>query len=131
MKTKEWLEVTDASGVPLYKAEEGHLCQDLLPPEVREGIEHTEAMVDTDENTAPVDPVAEVKLFTPDGPFTWYVVAFYGDDTLYGYVKNTRTPAFSEHGYFSLAELEGLRDVLGLPVERDVFFTPTPLSELR
>jgi hypothetical protein len=35
-----------------------------------------------------------------------------------------------ELGYFRLSELQSVRGNLGLPVERDRFFTPTPLREL-
>jgi hypothetical protein len=35
-----------------------------------------------------------------------------------------------ELGYFSLDELEQLRGPLGLPVERDLYWKPTLLSEL-
>ena len=36
-----------------------------------------------------------------------------------------------ELGYFSMTELLQNRGKLGLPIERDVFFTPCRLSELR
>ena len=35
-----------------------------------------------------------------------------------------------ELGYFRLSELQSIRGRLGLPVERDRFFKPTPLREL-
>jgi hypothetical protein len=35
-----------------------------------------------------------------------------------------------ELGYFRLSELQTVHGTLGLPVERDKFFTPTPLREL-
>ena len=35
-----------------------------------------------------------------------------------------------ELGYFSLAELQSVRGPLGLRVERDLYFTPTPMSGL-
>ncbi|EHP30588.1 hypothetical protein SMGD1_2065 [Sulfurimonas gotlandica GD1] len=37
----------------------------------------------------------------------------------------------SELGYFNLDELESVRSVLGLPVERDLHFTPTLLSVVK
>jgi hypothetical protein len=37
---------------------------------------------------------------------------------------------FPELGYFSLSELQSIRGAFGLPVERDMYFTPTPLSEI-
>jgi hypothetical protein len=33
-----------------------------------------------------------------------------------------------ELGYFSLDELEAVRGPMGLPIERDLYFTPCPLS---
>ena len=36
-----------------------------------------------------------------------------------------------EAGYFSLAELEATRGVLGLPVERDRYFKPTTIAKIR
>ena len=39
-------------------------------------------------------------------------------------------PKVAELGSSSLSELESLRGPLGLPVERDASFSPTPLREL-
>jgi len=36
-----------------------------------------------------------------------------------------------ELGYFSVAEIQQARGPLGLQVERDLYFSPTPLSELQ
>lgn len=72
------------------------------------------------------DPIAQVKFFTPDGEWTWFVVEFDGDDTFFGLVKGFE----DELGYFSLSELQEIRGRLGLPVERDLSFEPTPLSRL-
>jgi len=36
-----------------------------------------------------------------------------------------------ELGYFSLSELTGIRGAFGLPVERDLSFEPTRLSEVK
>ena len=69
---------------------------------------------------------AYVKFFTPDAHWTWYAVEYDGDDTFFGFV----TGGCPELGYFSLSELQQIRGCLGLPVERDKFFTPTPLQEL-
>jgi hypothetical protein len=68
-----------------------------------------------------------VKLFTPDGQWTWYGIEFDGKDIFFGYVKGFE----AELGYFSLKELEGVRGHLGLPVERDKWFKPTKLSEVK
>lgn len=36
----------------------------------------------------------------------------------------------AELGYFALSELESLRGPWGLPIERDLFFTPCKRSEI-
>ena len=73
------------------------------------------------------DPKAVVKFFTPDSNWTWYAMEFDGDDTFFGLVDGME----KELGYFSLSEIESLRGAFGLPVERDQWFKPTPLSELK
>jgi len=72
------------------------------------------------------DPIAQVKFFTPDAGWTWYATEFDGEDIFFGLVVGLAT----EMGYFSLSELQSVRGSLGLPVERDLYFKPTPVSEL-
>jgi hypothetical protein len=36
----------------------------------------------------------------------------------------------SEWGYFVLSELQAAKGPLGLPIERDLYFKPTPMSRL-
>ena len=38
---------------------------------------------------------------------------------------------FPELGYFSLSELKNNRGKLGCSIERDLYFLPKPLSEIR
>ena len=73
------------------------------------------------------DPLAYVKFFTPDSSWYWYVVEFDGQDECYGLTFGP----YVELGYWSLAELEALRGPWGLPVERDLAFKPTRLSEIK
>tara|TARA_Y100000310_G_scaffold186420_1_gene186580 strand:- start:1257 stop:1547 length:291 start_codon:yes stop_codon:yes gene_type:complete len=73
------------------------------------------------------DPNAIVKFFTPDGNWTWYAMEFDGDDTFFGLVDGFE----KELGYFSLSEIKSVRGAFGLPVERDQWFKPTPLSEIK
>jgi len=79
-----------------------------------------------------------VKFFTPDSSFTWYAVsasrnltdglgAFPDDVQFYGLVQNSR---IKELGYFWLSELLSVRGSYGLPVERDLYWTPVPLADL-
>jgi hypothetical protein len=70
--------------------------------------------------------LAQVKFFTPDSGWTWYAAEFDGHDLFFGLVSGECT----ELGYFSLAELQAIRGKLGLLVERDRYFRPTPLEEL-
>jgi DUF2958 family protein len=72
------------------------------------------------------DALAIVKFFTPDSSWTWYASEFDGEDLFFGLAVGVEP----ELGYFSLSELQAVRGKLGLPVERDRFFTPTPLREL-
>ncbi len=73
------------------------------------------------------DPTAVVKFFTPDSSWTWFATEFDGEDTFFGAVSG----AVFELGYFSLSELQELRGPFGLAVERDLYFKPTPLSQIR
>jgi hypothetical protein len=73
-----------------------------------------------------LDAIVYVKFFTPDAHWSWYATEFDGEDIFFGFVRGD----YPEFGTFSLSELEQLRGGLGLPVERDRFFKPTPLREL-
>ncbi len=74
------------------------------------------------------DPTVQLKLFTPDGHFTWYATEYDPKSRMFfGLVSGHE----EELGYFSLTELESVRGLMGLPVERDMYFTPKPLSECR
>ncbi|MCC5654625.1 DUF2958 domain-containing protein [Nostoc sp. XA013] len=73
------------------------------------------------------DAIVYVKFFTPSGNWTWYVTEFDGEDTFFGLVQGFE----EELGYFSLNELQEYRGALGIGIERDFHFKPTPLSQLR
>ncbi len=73
------------------------------------------------------DPTVHAKFFTPDSNWTWYVLEFDGEDIFFGLVVGFET----ELGYFSLSELESVRGPWGLPIERDLYFEPQPLSVVR
>lgn len=76
-----------------------------------------------------MDAIAHVKLFG-SGRWTWYVTEFDGEDTMFGYVLSGLGQDCDELGYFSLAELESLSfPPFGLPIERDLHFTPCTLRE--
>ena len=75
------------------------------------------------------DPLCLIKLFTPDSNWTWYIIECSHNDhsTCFGYVMGLE----DELGYFSLLEIESIRGKLGLRVEVDSSFTPTPLSTVK
>jgi len=91
------------------------------------------------------DPMVECKFFDPVGSWTWYATegspvdedGYYDTDkekvdyVFFGYVVGF----VPELGYFSLNELktakEGMRGLRALPIERDVWFAPKRLSEIR
>ena len=73
-----------------------------------------------------LDAKALVKFFTPDSNWTWYASEFDGEDILFGLVSGFEV----ELGYFSLSELDAVRGPLGLPIERDLHFTPQTLKTL-
>jgi hypothetical protein len=72
------------------------------------------------------DPIIFLKLFTPHSNHTWYITEGLAEDDdfiLFGFCF-----AFEgEWGYTSLRELESL----GPLVERDLYFTPAPWSEVK
>ncbi|QLE46352.1 DUF2958 domain-containing protein (plasmid) [Nostoc sp. C052] len=74
------------------------------------------------------DPIVYVKFFTPDSNFTWYATEFDGEDKFFGLVQQGQ---FEELGYFLLSELSNNRGPSGLTIERDLYFTPKPLSQVR
>lgn len=98
------------------------------------------------------DPAVVCKFFLPATHWTWYVIegstrepagCGWGegsahrplteydparDDVLFfGYVVGD----YPELGYFTLSELAGLRGPFGLSVERDVYFEPCRLSDVK
>jgi hypothetical protein len=70
---------------------------------------------------------ALVKFFTPDSHWTWYASEFDGKDIFFGLVAGDEI----ELGYFSLSELEQALGPLGLAIDRDRYFSPKTLQELR
>jgi len=81
------------------------------------------------------DPMVVAKFFTPDANWTWYVIEGSPEQTVqsdddyifFGLVVGLET----ELGNFALSDLQKVRGKLGLPIERDMYWTPKPLSEVR
>ena len=95
----------------------------LIPISILENIP------DLYETERSLNPICQVKIFTPDAQWTWYIIEISKEDksTCYGYVVGFE----SELGYFSLKELETIKGSLGLRVERDISFSPTALEIIR
>jgi|SRR5205809_4984308 len=76
------------------------------------------------------DPIVHIKFFTPDSQWTWYVTEGSeeeGDFRFFGYVVGLER----EWGYFLLSDLSSARGPLGLAIERDLSFSPTPFSKVK
>ena len=72
------------------------------------------------------DPIVHVKFFTPDSSWTWFLTEYDPDRRLcFGLVDGLER----ELGYFSLEEIESVKGPLGLPIERDLYWKPKPLSQ--
>jgi len=87
--------------------------------------------------------IVYAKLFTPWTSWTWYILewqpqwdrattgqVFY-DIFIYCWTINSADPGNAELGYTAISELKGLEGFGGLKVERDVYFDPTPLKEVK
>lgn len=73
------------------------------------------------------DRVVYAKFFTPIGNWTWYALEYDSESReFFGLVSGHET----EFGYFGLDELEGLRLMYGLSVERDLYFSPTKIGDI-
>jgi hypothetical protein len=76
-----------------------------------------------------IDPYPVVKLFTPDASCTWLLTEVDPMDPDRAFGLDDLGQGFPELGYVSLREMEGLRGLLGLAVERDRHFSADkPLS---
>jgi hypothetical protein len=93
---------------------------DLMPTDISDQIPPLYATEQVD------DPLARLRWLTPDSTMTWYITEFDPDQRLcFGLVDGHER----ELGYFSLDEIAAIRGPLGLQVERDLYFEPTPLSK--
>ncbi|MCA9903448.1 MAG: DUF2958 domain-containing protein [Anaerolineae bacterium] len=95
---------------------------DLLPGEIRAALPPLYANEEQG-----MQAIAPVKFFTPDSWWTWYPTEFDGNDIMFGLASGLDV----ELGYFSVSELESVRGSLGLPVERDLYYEPKTLAELK
>lgn len=80
------------------------------------------------------DPMVYSKFFDPVGSWTWYATEGEeqdGDFLFFGLVIGFE----SELGYFTLNELKTAKEnasgIQAMPIERDLYFTPCRLSEVK
>jgi Protein of unknown function (DUF2958) len=74
------------------------------------------------------NPMVICKFFCPWNQWTWYCIEFDKEERLFlAYVVGFE----NEIGYVSLDELESIKGPLQMKIERDLFFKPTRLSEIR
>jgi hypothetical protein len=67
-----------------------------------------------------------VKHFHPVGGWTWYATEYDPESgRFFGLVDGLE----AEFGYYTLADLEGI-EVIGLGVERDLYWVPVPVGQL-
>jgi len=107
----------------------GEKQMELLPLDIKEKLPALYAQEQVK------DPMVFVKYFDPTGSWTWYATE--GEETdnndflFFGLVIGFE----AELGYFTLNQLEiakqGLTGLQALPIERDLYFTPCRLSEVK
>jgi len=78
--------------------------------------------------------VVYLRLFSPDSGWTWHLTEgspIMEDDreTDFQFFGLVDGPC-RELGYVNLSELETVRGPMGLPIERDVYWTPKTLAEI-
>jgi Protein of unknown function (DUF2958) len=74
------------------------------------------------------DPMVICKFFTPWANWTWYMIEYDPEERVFlSYVEGDEC----EMGYVSLDELEAIKGPVELKVERDLWFKPCKLSEVR
>lgn len=114
----------------------------IFPPDLRLHVERLDRIrrhkLLTDEIEAALPPlyaqdekgndaIAYLKMFHPLSGWTWYATEYDPKERrFFGLVQGFE----EELGYFSLDELATLC-VNGLPLERDLYFTPCPLRQIR
>ncbi|MDD3002479.1 MAG: DUF2958 domain-containing protein [Candidatus Shapirobacteria bacterium] len=76
------------------------------------------------------DPLVIAKFFNPTGGGTWYATEYNPESKeFFGYVS-IFGDWNDEWGSFSLFELENYRGKFGLGIERDIYFSSKPFSQI-
>lgn len=74
------------------------------------------------------DPLCVGKLFAPWGNWTWYLIEYDPEERVFlAFVSGFE----GELGYVSLDELEAIKGPFGLKIERDMWYEPLKLSEVK
>ena len=77
------------------------------------------------------DPIVIVKFFNPVGAGTWYATEYdLKDKIFFGYVS-LFGDWNDEWGYFSLSELQSIKGLFGLGIERDLHCSEKRISEFK
>ena len=71
--------------------------------------------------------VCKVKLFNPTGRATWYIAAYNPDTRVAWGVTHVYGP---ELGLISMSAIVDFRGKFGLPIERDLHYSPRTVAEL-
>ena len=76
------------------------------------------------------DPIVRAHFFSAGGAGDWWITegSMQGEDFLMFGLCYVHEP---ELGYVSIGEMQSVRGPLGLGIERDLYWTPMPLSEVR
>jgi hypothetical protein len=97
------------------------LTKDIRTQLLRNGEQSAQA---TDLGDPEPDFKPVVKLFTPDAQCTWLLTELDPGDNDIAFGLCDLGMGFPELGSVRISELERVRGRLGLPVERDRYFTP-------
>ena len=76
------------------------------------------------------DPVVVAKYFHPASSWTFYAISYHPEDEVFFGFASIFGPPYDELGYESLSEMESAC-VLGLGIERDLYWREIPLSEAK
>jgi hypothetical protein len=74
------------------------------------------------------DAIVYVKFFDPCSQWTWFATEYSPEERNFFGLVIGHEP---ELGYFSLDELEKIRNKFGLKIERDLHFQPKTLKEIK
>ena len=99
----------------------------LINPEQRAELFANGARANAGQDT---DPAPVVKLFTPDADATWLLCELDPDDPDLAFGLCDLGHGTPELGHVLISEIAAVRGRLGLPVERDLYFTPGPFSDV-